>query len=67
MEHLHKNVKYDALWQMNLMNGLRIVWPSDECGAMMYEKENSGNMMPAKNGRTNRKGKCVRTPNTGWE
>lgn len=46
-KYLHKNVKYDALWQMNLMNGFLIVWPILECGAMIYVIENSGKRMPA--------------------
>lgn len=33
--NLHRNVKYDALWQMNLMNGFLIVCPSEERGARM--------------------------------
>lgn len=32
---------------MNLMNGLRIVRPTRDCGANMYVNENSGNRMPA--------------------
>lgn len=48
--YLHRNVKYDALWHMNLINGFLIVWPNDECGAMMYENENRGNIMPAQMG-----------------
>lgn len=33
--YLHKNVKYDALWHINLINGFLIVCPKDECGARM--------------------------------
>lgn len=47
-KHLQRNVKYEALWQMNLINGFRIVWPIRECGATMYVIENSGNSIPAK-------------------
>lgn len=33
--YLHRNVKYEALWQINFMNGFRIVWPILECGAII--------------------------------
>lgn len=33
--YLHRNVKYEALWQMNFMNGFRIVWPILDCGAII--------------------------------
>lgn len=45
-KNLHRNVKYEALWQMNLMNGFRIVWPILECGAIMYVIENNGKSIP---------------------
>lgn len=45
-KHLQRNVKYEALWQMNLINGFRIVWPIRECGATIYVIENNGNSIP---------------------
>ena len=46
--NLHKNVKYDALWHINLINGFLIVCPKDECGARMQANEKNGNIMPVK-------------------
>lgn len=45
--YLQRNVKYEALWQMNFMNGFRIVWPTFEWGAIIYVIENNGNRIPA--------------------
>jgi hypothetical protein len=59
--YLHKNVKYDALWQINLINGFLIVCPKLECGAMMYANEKKGNIMPA------RERKGVNNACVGWE
>lgn len=51
-QYSHKKVKYDALWQINLIKGFLIVWPNVECGAMIYEMENSGKRMPAREWKT---------------
>lgn len=47
-KYSHKKVKYDALWQINLIKGFLIVCPIGECGARMYENENTGKRIPAK-------------------
>lgn len=47
-KHLQRNVKYEALWHMNLINGFRIVRPIRECGAIIYVIENSGKSIPVK-------------------
>lgn len=35
VSYSHRNVKYDAEWQMNLMNGFLMVCPMTEWGAIM--------------------------------
>lgn len=39
-------MKYDAEWQMNLINGFLIVWPTILWGAMMYAMLKNGKRMP---------------------
>lgn len=39
------------------MNGFRIVWPTLECGAIIYVIENSGKRMPIEKKKKREKGK----------
>lgn len=43
---LHKKVRYEVLWHINLINGFRISLPSLLFGAMRYSIHRTGNMKP---------------------
>lgn len=45
-DNLHRNMQYDALWTMNLMNGFLIRFPNKDLGAKMYRTAQSGASSP---------------------